>query len=225
MKHPVDLCEVLLQVIEEMDVCDILALQAILRSFATISQPDLRKVIVILSTHTGWDLDTLEHRPDDELVEWFKTPQGHRAAQVGARPGAPGGKRDRNVGRAIGRTERPGGGLCAPARPAARASACNPTDSPRQSAGTRQKKPPPFFPGHGVSRACLKVWQAAKLYGRIHGLAIKCQHHSVGRVTTSAITVPDLTVASRAVPGVYRTPLIGRCTHTSPCTMPSLTRR
>ena len=73
MQQLVDLCEVPPEVIDGLDVSDIFALQAIMRSFAAASEGDVRKAILILSTRVGWDLDTLENRPVDDIIEWLKT--------------------------------------------------------------------------------------------------------------------------------------------------------
>lgn len=69
----IDLCEVPPDVVYSLDMSDLIGLQNILRGFARPSEDELRRAIVILSTHVGWDLATLESLPVDDIIEWLKT--------------------------------------------------------------------------------------------------------------------------------------------------------
>ena len=73
MKQLVDLCEVPPVVIDSLDLSDLIGLQTILRSFARPSEAEMRKAIMILSVSVGWDLETLEARPVEDIIEWLKT--------------------------------------------------------------------------------------------------------------------------------------------------------
>ena len=69
----VDLCEVPREVNESLEVSDLIAAQAILRSFANPSEADVRKAVMVLLMRVGLDLATLEERTIDDLIEWLKT--------------------------------------------------------------------------------------------------------------------------------------------------------
>ena len=73
VRQLVDLCEVPKDVIESLDISDLIGAQTILRSFARPSEGEMRKAIMILSVSVGWDLETLEARPVDDIIEWLKT--------------------------------------------------------------------------------------------------------------------------------------------------------
>ena len=73
LKQLTNLCQVPPAVIEELDSADIMALQAILRSFAKPAEEDVRKAIMILSISVGWDLATLENMDIDDIIAWLRT--------------------------------------------------------------------------------------------------------------------------------------------------------
>ena len=72
-RQMMDLCEVPREVIDELDISDFLAVQTIMAAFQRPTEAELRKAIMVISTHVGWDLDTLEDRPVDDIIEWLKT--------------------------------------------------------------------------------------------------------------------------------------------------------
>ena len=69
----VNLCEVPPKVIDELDLSDLNALLDILRSFGNPSEAEVRKAIMTLSVHAGWDLATLEDLAYEEIIEWLRT--------------------------------------------------------------------------------------------------------------------------------------------------------
>lgn len=73
VKQIVDLAEVPPDVVHDLDISDLYAVQAIMRSFATPAEADVRKAVMLLSVAVGWDLDSLEERPVEDIIEWLAT--------------------------------------------------------------------------------------------------------------------------------------------------------